>query len=375
MGMTPNEHEYKLMGMAPYAPPAGAEACFRRFSGLLVFDGASGMVWRRAPGVPHTYYSHRFFERLIERQRFDCIAAGLQKFTEEHLVRWARNAMAATGVRRLALAGGVFMNVIANKRILELDEVEGLFIFPSCGDETNAVGAAFQVYAAARKRLGEAADVPPLGPIYWGPAPGEPDPGRLAALRRKGYGIAEPDDVEARVAELLAEGEVVARARGPMEFGARALGNRSILADPTHSDLVRRVNDMVKKRDFWMPFAPAILAERSHEYVRNPKGAEAPYMVLAFDTTEKVVDFPAAVQPYDRTARPQFVRRDDNPDFHRLLSCFARRTGRAVLLNTSFNLHGEPIVSSAADALDVLESSGLEHLALGPLLIHKPVRV
>jgi carbamoyltransferase len=170
---------------------------------------------------------------------------------------------------------------------------------------------------------------------------------------------------------MLATGEVVARAKGRMEFGARALGNRSILADPTRKDVVRIINDMIKSRDFWMPFAPAILAEDSDDYIHNPRGMRAPYMIMTFDT-KRPDDFPAAIQPYDRTARPQIVYREHNPELHRLISRFRDKTGRAVVLNTSFNLHGYPIVASAADALAVLDKSGLEHLAVGDYLISKP---
>jgi carbamoyltransferase len=374
LGMVPNEHEYKLMGMAPYSSTSGAETSYEAFRGLLCFNGHSGLSWRRAPGVPHTYYGYRFFRDLIERQRFDWISAGLQRFTEEHLTQWVRNAVRETGIHRVALGGGVFMNVKANQRIYELPEVEELFVFPSCGDEMNSVGVAYQVYAEEKRRRGEAIDIPPLGPLYWGPEPtdGEIEP-LLGSLREKAYRIERPPDLEVAIAALLAEGAVVARAGGRMEFGARALGNRSILADPTKSDVVRVINDMIKCRDFWMPFAPAMLAERSEEYVVNPKGMDAPYMIMTFDTTSKVEEFPAGVQPYDRTARPQFVHREHNPEFHRIISQFAERTGRAVILNTSFNLHGFPIVSSAVHALEVLERSGLSNLAVGHYLIQKPL--
>lgn len=373
MGMAPLDHEYKLMGMAPYAPERDAVRCQERFSKLLTFDRNGGLTWRRTPGVPNTFYSYRFFRDFTERERFDCLAAGLQRFAETHLATWVANAVRETGVRRVALGGGVFMNVVANLRILKLPEVDELFVYPSCGDETNAMGAALQVYAETMRSQGRPIDIPPVGPVYWGPEPDEaPIAPVLDQLQADGFHIEATPDLEARVAELLAEGEVVARAVGPMEFGARALGNRSILADPTKPDVVRLINDMVKKRDFWMPFAPAMLAERSHEYVRNPKSVDAPYMILAFDTTARSGDLEAAVQPYDRTARPQFVHRGHNPEFHRLLCGFADRTGRGVLLNTSFNLHGAPIVSSVSDAVEVLRNSGLTCLAIPGFLVRKP---
>jgi carbamoyltransferase len=373
MGMAPLDHEYKLMGMAPYAPEKNAVQCQERFSRLLTFDRNGGLTWRRAPGVPNTFYSYRYFREFAERERFDCLSAGLQRFTETHLATWVANAVRATGVHRVALGGGVFMNVVANLRILKLPEVEELFVFPSCGDESNAIGAALHVYAEAMRSGSRPVDIPPIGPVYWGPRPDEePAAPVLDQLHAEGFHIESPPDIEARVAELLAEGEVVARAIGPMEFGARALGNRSILADPTKRDVVRLINDMVKKRDFWMPFAPAMLAERSHEYVKNPKSVDAPYMIMAFDTTARSGDLEAAVQPYDRTARPQFVHREHNPEFHRLLCGFAARTGRGVVLNTSFNLHGAPIVSSVTDAVEVLRNSGLSCLAIPGFLVRKP---
>jgi len=371
MGMVPLEHEYKLMGMAPYAPEAGAERSYEQFKEVLRFSEPDGLSWSRSRGVPSMEYAYPYFRRKLERHRFDWVAAGLQRFTEEHLATWVRNAILATGVRKVALGGGVFMNVKANQRIYELDELDDLFVFPSCGDETNSMGAAFHLQAGLPMTAGEPGAIPALGALYWGPEITDDEVEALVPeLQARGLYVAREEDIEARVAELLADGEVVARAKGRMEFGARALGNRSILADPTRKDVVRIINDMIKSRDFWMPFAPAILAEDSDEYIENPRGMPAPYMIMTFDT-KRPDDFPAAIQPYDRTARPQIVYREHNPDLHRLISHFRDRTGRAVVLNTSFNLHGFPIVASAADAVEVLESSGLEHLAVGNHLVSK----
>ncbi len=259
------------------------------------------------------------------------------------------------------------MNVKANQRIYELDEVEELFVFPSCGDESNSMGAAFHWQS---ERSGPA--VAPISDLYWGPEITDDEVAlELARLRRDGYHIRHCDEIERDVAELLADGAVVARAKGRMEFGSRSLGNRSILADPTRDGVVREINDMIKSRDFWMPFAPSILAEAAADYIVNPKGMAAPYMIITFDTTDRVHELSGAVQPYDRTSRPQIVTAEHNPDYHRLISHFAVKTGRAAVLNTSFNLHGSPIASSARDAVEVLERSGLQHLALADYLVSK----
>nr|MBA2608147.1 hypothetical protein [Actinomycetota bacterium] len=173
-------------------------------------------------------------------------------------------------------------------------------------------------------------------------------------------------------ARLLAEGHVVARAAGPMEFGARSLGNRSILADPSLPGVAALINDMIKDRDFWMPFAPSVLAERSEEYFVKPKPVAAPYMVLTFDArAEKLGVTRAASHPSDHTMRPQEVERSWNPEYHHLLSHFAELTGEAVVLNTSFNLHGFPVVRTADDALDVFLRSGLAYMQLAGFIVRK----
>jgi carbamoyltransferase len=157
-----------------------------------------------------------------------------------------------------------------------------------------------------------------------------------------------------------------------MEFGARALGNRSILANPAAPGVVKLINEMIKCRDFWMPFAPSVLAERSENYFKKPKPAPAPYMILTFDSREEKRNaMAAAIHPYDGTGRPQEVYESWNPDYYRLLSYFEELTGEALILNTSFNLHGEPVVCSPRDALRVFDISGLQNLAIGNFLLSK----
>jgi len=157
-----------------------------------------------------------------------------------------------------------------------------------------------------------------------------------------------------------------------MEWGARALGNRSILMDPSRMDLKRELNEQVKSRDFWMPFAATILNERAKDYIVNPKNSNASFMAIGFDTTMKArKDLAAAVHPYDFTCRPQILQKKDNPDYYKLIKYFEELTGIGGVLNTSFNYHGEPIVCSPKDALHTFTVTGLQYLALGSYLISK----
>jgi carbamoyltransferase len=371
LGMTPNDHEYKLMGLAPYAPARGSEPVYRALREYLKISKRNPLVWERTRGYPHSFYSYPFLRRAFELQRFDCICGGLQRFTEDLLAEWVANCVRETGLRRIALGGGVGMNVKANKRIVDLPEVDSLFVFPSCTDESNAIGAAWWVYATERRARHEPVDIPPLSDIYWGPSYSDEACEEAVAGVRDGVRVRQVEDVELEIARMLAGGEVVARFSGRMEFGARALGNRSILADPSNWGVVRIINEMVKSRDFWMPFAPSVLDSAGPRYVRNQKGLAYPYMILAFDSNGNSEGFQAALHPYDRTIRPQEVYAAWNPSYHRLIAEFERLTGRAIILNTSLNLHGHPLVCSPEQALQVFLNSGLPHLALGHSLLSK----
>jgi carbamoyltransferase len=373
LGLTPNDHEYKLMGLAPYAPTAGAETVLRQLESLFSFDEGA-LSWKRSRGTPHIYHALSDVQKLIAFHRFDSIAAGVQLLTEQMLLRWVRAAIRETGLRKVALGGGVFMNVKANKAILELPEVEQLFVFPSCGDETNSIGAAFEVYAQRRRTEAKPVDIPQLGDLYWGKSFSldEIEEQVRAFEFHSAVKTREETDIAATVSELLSQGEVVARCTGPMEFGARALGNRSIMANAEDWRVVKIINEMIKQRDFWMPFAPSILGECASDYLLKPKDIRAPYMILSFDTVpDKIERMIAAVHPYDGTARPQEVYRDWNEGYYEVLENFKAKTGEGAILNTSFNLHGSPIVYSPTDALEVFMDSRLQHLVLGDVLISK----
>ncbi len=370
LGMKPGEHEYKVMGLAPYAPARETERAV----------AALGKVFAMAEGKPSRFEWRRrgpLYRALLEASlglRFDGIAGGAQQILEEALVGWTRLARQRYGGERLALGGGVFMNVKANMLIADESWLGDLFVFPSCGDESNSVGAAYLGYldlcAAARVK----AAPKPFGPAYLGPDVRDSEieaviKGRDLASR---YKVSEHAAIEEKIAELLVSDGVVARCAGRMEFGARALGNRSILANPSDHRVVDLINRMIKSRDFWMPFAPTVLRERESDYLLNPKSFTSPYMMLAFPTNAKRRDeIVAAIHPQDGTARAHILDEAWNPGYYRVIREFERRTGIGAVLNTSFNLHGEPLVCSAEDAVDTFERSGLPHLALGHWLISK----
>ncbi|MBI4434410.1 hypothetical protein HY635_01135 [Candidatus Uhrbacteria bacterium] len=367
LGMKRNEHEYKVMGLAPYAKADDVQRIYDRISGLITLDPREPLRFR---STFDTRLTRWFLQREMRERRFDSVAGAFQRLVEERLCEWVREGVRRTGIRTVCLGGGVAMNVKANLRIAELPEVERFWPCPSAGDESTAMGAAYLAYG---ERCSDAHLNPPKD-LYLGPDVSHEE--IVAAFDTCGadinFRIAEPTDITEAIAELLAAGDIVARCAGRMEWGARALGNRSILADPSNTDIVRHLNEQVKSRDFWMPFAPSILAERAREYLVNPKDLAAPYMALAFRVTpvgERHLR--AAMHPYDRTVRPQVVEREANSEYHRLIRAFERRTGIGAVLNTSFNIHGEPIVCGAREALDVFSRSGLRHLALGRFLISK----
>ncbi len=368
LGFKPLEHEYKLMGMAPYCSGKGTLLGYEIFKDLINISPLNPLIFERSPEA-----KDKLMPLLRERfkfQRFDNICAGLQKFTEDVLVQWISNCVKHTGISKVALAGGIFMNVKANKKIMELPEVQDLFIFPSCGDETVAIGAAYHIYNQFRVNLPE---IEPLRHFYLGDDFSDQEVLEQIQKYQQEFPFKykKVKNIEKEIAKLLANKKVVARCKGRMEFGARALGNRSILADPSDLQCLREINLMVKKRDFWMPFAPVMLKERVEDYIINPKKIAAPYMILSFDTTSKYGELIAAVHQADLTARPQLITKKMNADYYAVLKEFEKITGRGVLLNTSFNLHGYPIVRGPKEALEVFCDSGLKYLAVGNYLLEK----
>jgi len=184
--------------------------------------------------------------------------------------------------------------------------------------------------------------------------------------------VKKPKNIHDFIGKELANGKIVARFYGAMEWGARSLGNRSILADPRSVDNVERINSMIKMRDFWMPFAPSILQERARDYLKDWNMEIARYMIMAYEITDLAkIHLPAAIHPYDKTVRPQLVNSEDNPEYWNVIKSFEKETSIGGIINTSFNLHGFPIVNTPKDAIEVFLKSGLKHMAIGNYFISK----
>ena len=373
LGMKPLSHEYKVMGLAPYSKSEHIQKSYQEFKKMVRISPDNPLIFENMSGVWKWQYLQKL-GKVFEKERFDNIAGGLQLFLEEIVTKWVRNIIERYDIHDICLAGGLFMNVKANQKILEMPQVENLFVMPSCGDESLAIGAGLWKYVQLCKEEGSQSRVEPLGPLYMGPEyTGEEIEQAMKEAGLKGrYSLEQQGDIDGYVGEQVARGEVVARFAGRCEWGARALGNRSIIADSRNRDVVMKINEAVKNRDFWMPFAPSVMKEREKDYLVNPRRFPAPYMIMSFNTTELGKEvLRAALHQYDFTARPQVVERSWNPGYHKVLKSFESETGEGGFLNTSFNLHGYPIVCSPKDAIRTFEITGLENLALGDWYISK----
>lgn len=291
------------------------------------------------------------------------VASSAQLACERAMTALLRRTVAKTGRRRVCLAGGVALNCKANGELLRSGLVDELYIQPAAGDDGGCVGAA---YAVSQSLSGKPPRVP-LGHTYLGPSSHDDQIRATLDAFRLPYRRAA--NVARETAALLADDALVGWFQGRAEFGPRALGNRSILANPRHAHNLVRVNEAVKFRETWRPFAPSVLHERGAEYFHDYRAG--PYMIVSFWATEKAkAEIPAVIH-VDGSARVQTVTRESNPGYYKLIEEFGRQTGVWVLLNTSFNLKGDAIVTTPAEAIETFYTSGLDHLVLGNFILSK----
>ncbi len=403
LGFEVNEGEYKVMGMAPFGVPRyreaveklirvapdgsfelameyfefhrSAELSFgRKFVDLFGPPREPGAHFFTASSGYPAYFGPRpadFAAEAGRNQHYADVAASIQAVVEDVLLAMARAAHRETGARRLCLAGGVALNSVANGRLLREGPFEELFVQPAAGDAGAALGAALWAHHAL---LGKPREFV-LEHAAWGrgyaPAEVEQALARAGVAHRR---YADEERLLAEVAGRLRDGAVVGWFDGRFEWGPRALGQRSILADPRRAEMKDLVNVKIKYREPFRPFAPSVLAERTAEYFALPDAPRhypARFMLYVVDVLEGRRAAVPAVTHVDGTARPQAVRRDTAPRYYRLIERFETETGVPLLLNTSFNLKGEPIVNTPAEALSTFARSGMDVLVLGDCLVEK----
>ncbi|MBV9951364.1 MAG: carbamoyl transferase [Acidimicrobiia bacterium] len=296
------------------------------------------------------------------QDQFD-LAWAYQQFAEEILVHTASKLQEKTGQTRLAMAGGVALNCVANSEILKRTAFEDLYIMPNAGDRGLAAGCALYGYHV----LLEGTERHPLRHDFLGPP--NTDEQIVAALEKaEGIEHHRSDDIAAECARLVADGAIIGWVQGGAEFGPRALGHRSLIADPRSAETKKRLDTEVKRREWFRPYAPSALADHADEYF-DMLGVDSPYMLLAVDTRPEVRDEVPAIVHVDGSARVQTVEQDVDPLYHRLISQFYELTGIPLVVDTSFNGYGEPMVETAEDAIAAMHQMGLDALAVGDHLI------
>jgi len=364
LGMKQFQHEFKVMGMAPYSQKSHVNRIVKKLEKLIYLtkDGKFKSL------VVSSLFKYEI-ENIYKYEKFENICGAVQLYTEKLIVNWIDYWIHKTSVNNIIVSGGVFMNIKAIKEVSKLDQLKKLFVVPSSSDESLPFGALYKINKIHNQ------EIKIVKNLYLGSSSKDNLESFINKLDKREFKIEKYSDfteVNQKVSKLLSENKIVARCAGKEEWGARALGNRSILCNPSNIQNIKIINSAVKQRDYWMPFSPSILDEDVENYFLNPKKIETKFMTCLFDSTELAQKhLAAAIHPIDNTMRPQVVKKEDNKEYHDLIKQFKKLTGIGGLLNTSFNLHGEPNVSRYEDAIHTLKGSKLKYLLLENFLIEK----
>jgi carbamoyltransferase len=383
LGFDFNSDEYKIMGLAPYGDPTRFRSFFEQAVELR--DNGSIRIpilkLNKSREERENYLATRAYldQHLVPRRlpsdpvtsEHQDVAAALQECLDNVILHVCGHASRQTGLRRIALAGGVSLNCTANGRLMRSGLFDEVYVQPVAGDDGVALGAALYRSALAEPLPNHRLPAPLFGPRYT-------TSDIESALHRfdskiKWHCFESLEATCAAAATLIADGRVIAWSRGRMEFGPRALGNRSILADPGHPEMRDRINAMVKKREAFRPFAPACSLEEAHRWFDIAPGEEHPYMISVVDVRPDAAPLLPAITHVNGSARLQTVSIKDNPDFHALLIAVGQTTGRQMVLNTSFNVKGQPIVNTPDEAIETFLGTGIEFLFLENFYVTRSV--
>ncbi len=361
LGMKWGEHEYKVMGLAPYSSNYYSDGPFNIFNDALKINLKKKIVIKKT--IKDCYFA---FLKPLYLYRFDGIAQGVQRFAEYKILKWISYWIKKTKIKNVSYSGGVSMNVKVNKDISYLNSVKNFRVNGSGSDESLSIGACYAYLIKNNLRY------IPLKNLYLGFRETENQIIKnLKKLDKKKY-VIKKNPTNDQIANLIAKGLILGRCKGQMEFGSRALGNRSIIADPSNSQTIKKINDKIKSRDFWMPFAPSVTEEFAHKYFKIKKNIDYTQMTICVDVKDKYKNkIPAVLHPSDHTARIHLVKKNINKDYHNLINCFYRKTKIGLLLNTSLNLHGKPIVRNSLDCIEVLEKSNIDGIQIENFLVLK----
>ena len=355
--MIPNEHEYKVMGLAPYYNGKMIQEVEKVYDKMLKINGLDFEFNSEIKDI------YQYLKENLNEFRFDHIAAGIQSFSEKILVKWFTNALKKYNSNSIVFSGGVSLNIKANLMISKIENLKKFFVCGGGGDETLPIGACYH-YAEQQK-----IEPKPLESLYLG-TNAEYTDNEIKIF--DDYKVNKFENIE-QVIDLVLENKILATCRGRAEMGPRSLGNRSILADPRETSNIQKINTAIKNRDFWMPFSPIVLSEYQSELIDNPKKLESPHMTIAFETVDGERKIPAAIHQADKTARPQLLKKEVNPQLWELIKGFYDKTGVPSLLNTSFNLHGDAVVESPDDAIQTFIKSELDILLFDNMVISRKV--
>jgi carbamoyltransferase len=365
LGFQPNSDEWKVMGLAPYGK-AGIDLSAFIDLEVTPYRVHTKLLSTNGTGTPTGMTKHLGPPRIPEsdiNDRHKDIAYAVQDACEIAMMNVVRMAIQKTKCRNLCLAGGVALNSKANGKIAASGLVENMFVQPAASDDGVALGAALAPYLDAGGKLPNKA----MRHGYWGPS--FDDQAVETALRTYKLRYTKLTDPAPTAAELLSQGNILGWFQGRMEFGPRALGSRSILADPRDPEMNSKVNNAVKFREWWRPFAPSFKKEAAGEYLES--ATDSPFMILTAQVRPEKRAVIPSVTHVDGSARPQTVEKEINPLYWRLIDEFGKRTGVPVIMNTSFNLRGEAIVHTPTDAIRTFFSSGMDALVIGNFLVEK----
>ena len=369
LGFKPNSGEGKVMGLAAYGTPRFAEAfeqILRPVPGGVAVDLSYFQYMLPRPGRVTPRFTELFGPPrepegpITDRDRD--LAASLQARLEDCLLALAGELRQRTGLSRLVYSGGVALNSLANGRLEREGIFEELFVPAASGDAGTAAGAALYVH---RLLGGQRADPPPSDAL----GPGESPEVTQTLLQRSGYTFSRPDSIARQAGTAISQGAIVGWFQGRMEYGPRALGQRSILADPRSRETFDRLNGEIKFRESFRPYAPAVLEEAVGRFFDPP--SLCPYMLKVLTVRPEMREVIPAVTHHDGTARVQTVSAQQLPLYHAVIAAFGEATGVPLLLNTSFNVRGEPIIARASEALAMFGRTGMDALAIGPFWVTK----